>query len=256
VYARAKSYSDTNGEQWAPTATETQGDPSKGEVDEETIKAFKTECYKKELGTCSEDQKWMTARDKFKAKTGSYEGFVHHVTEDLQLTSYQETVKSIVETRRLQGQDCNTGPEAQDKTGTQGLLIQEHMNFTSSQYARTQGAPEAMSKFSPPRPPLVQMIISKEATELSQDSGYSPAPEAMVKCGQMSPPSHALASILSNKKIRTQDAPEAMLRIEDRTSISEPLWNILQTKAAKIGEQESTIMNNSDTIMHQERWTK
>jgi hypothetical protein len=49
VDARTKSYSDTNVEQWAPTATETQGYPSKGEVDEETIKAFKAECDKKEL---------------------------------------------------------------------------------------------------------------------------------------------------------------------------------------------------------------
>jgi hypothetical protein len=47
-----------------------------------------------------------------------------------------------------------------------------------------------------------------------------------------------------------------MLKIEGRTSTSEPLWNILQTKAANIGEQESTIMNKSDTNMQQEGWAK
>jgi hypothetical protein len=104
------------------------------------------------------------------------------------------------------------------------------------------------------------MILSEEATELSQDSGYSPVPGDVVKFGPMSPPSlppsHVLASRLSTKDFRTQDAPEAMLKIEDRTSISEPLWNILHTKVAQIGEQEITIMNNSDTNMQQEGWTK
>jgi hypothetical protein len=47
-----------------------------------------------------------------------------------------------------------------------------------------------------------------------------------------------------------------MLKIEGSTSTSEPLWNILQTKASKIGEQESTIMNDIHTTMHQEGWTK
>jgi hypothetical protein len=47
VDARTKSYSDTNAEQWAPTATETQGDPYKGEVYEETSRAFKAQCDKK-----------------------------------------------------------------------------------------------------------------------------------------------------------------------------------------------------------------
>jgi hypothetical protein len=178
VDAQTKSYSDTNGEQWAPTATETQGDPFKGEGDEETNKVFKLECDKKELVNCSEDQKRMIARDKFKANTGIYEGFLH-VTEVLQLTPYQETDNSVVETRRLQGQECNTGPEAQATTGTQGLLVQAHRNCTSSQDARIQDAPEAMAKMYPPEQSLVQMILSKEATELSQDLGYSNAPEAM-----------------------------------------------------------------------------
>jgi hypothetical protein len=40
----------------------------------------------------------MIVRDKFKAKTGSYEGF-SHVTEVLQITPYQETDHPMVETR-------------------------------------------------------------------------------------------------------------------------------------------------------------
>jgi hypothetical protein len=46
--AQTNSYSDTNLEQWAPTATETQGDPSKREDDEENIRAFKLKCDKKD----------------------------------------------------------------------------------------------------------------------------------------------------------------------------------------------------------------
>jgi hypothetical protein len=80
------------------------------------------------------------------------------------------------------------------------------------------------------------MNLPKEATELSRDLGYSNALEAMVQFGHTSPPSHALASILSTQDTRTQDAPGAMLKIEGRTRTSEPLWKILQTKAAKIGE--------------------
>jgi hypothetical protein len=73
VDAQKKSYSDTNVEQWVLTATETQGYPSKVVVDEETSKAFKTECDKKELENCSADQKRIIARDEFKAKNGSYD---------------------------------------------------------------------------------------------------------------------------------------------------------------------------------------
>jgi hypothetical protein len=98
VYARTNSYFDTNMEKWALTATETQGDPSKGEEYEETYTGFNTECNKKELYKCSEDLKWMISRNKVKAKTGSYEGF-SHVPDVLELTSCQETDNFMVETR-------------------------------------------------------------------------------------------------------------------------------------------------------------
>jgi hypothetical protein len=188
----------------------------------------------------------MIARNKCKAKTGSYEGF-SHVRGALQITSYQETDNSMVEARRPQCPECITVPYSQAKSGTQGLPMQSHRNCTSSHNARIQDSPEAMAKNSPPEHSLVQMTLPKEATELSQDLGYSNEPEAMVQFGQMSPPSHALASRLSSQDTRTQDTPEAMPKIEGRTSTSEPLWNILQIKAAKIGELESTSMNNSDT---------
>jgi hypothetical protein len=54
VYARTKSYFDTNVEEWSPSATETQGYPSKGAEDEKTARKFKTELNKKELEQCSE----------------------------------------------------------------------------------------------------------------------------------------------------------------------------------------------------------
>jgi hypothetical protein len=75
TYVQTKSYSDTNAEELAPTATETQGDPSKGAEDEETAIMFKLECYQKELDQCSIDTKRLIARNSFKTNTGSYEGF-------------------------------------------------------------------------------------------------------------------------------------------------------------------------------------
>jgi hypothetical protein len=100
------------------------------------------------------------------------------------------------------------------------------------------------------------MTFPKEATEISQDSRCSNAPEYMVQFGQTCPPSHALATIISTQDTKTQDVPEAVLKIEGRTSTSEPLWNVLYNKATKIGDQESTIMNNNDNTIHQEGWTK
>jgi hypothetical protein len=46
MYKRTKSNFDKNAEEWAPTATETQGDPSKGAEDEETARTFKIKFYK------------------------------------------------------------------------------------------------------------------------------------------------------------------------------------------------------------------
>jgi hypothetical protein len=49
VFPPTKSCFDTKAEEWAPTTTETQGDPSKGAEDEEIARTFKIECNKKEL---------------------------------------------------------------------------------------------------------------------------------------------------------------------------------------------------------------
>jgi hypothetical protein len=38
--------------------------------------------------------------------------------------------------------------------------------------------------------------------------------------------------------------------------MAEPLWTILQNKAAKVLDHESTTMQDSDTIMHQAGWKK
>jgi hypothetical protein len=100
------------------------------------------------------------------------------------------------------------------------------------------------------------VTFPKEVNGSSQDTGYSTAMEAMVQFGQTSPPSQALAISLFIQDARNQDAPEAMPKIYGRTSTYEPLWTMLQNKAAKIGDHESTTMKDSYTIMQQEGWKK
>jgi hypothetical protein len=68
-----------------------------------------------------------------------------------------------------------------------------------------------------------QMTFPKEANGSSQYSGYSTAPEAMVQFWRTSSPSQALAISLFTQDARNQDVPEAMPKIEGRTSTSEPL---------------------------------
>jgi hypothetical protein len=38
--------------------------------------------------------------------------------------------------------------------------------------------------------------------------------------------------------------------------MAEPLWTILQNKAANVGDHESNTMQDSNTIMQQKGWTK
>jgi hypothetical protein len=120
----------------------------------------------------------------------------------------------------------------------------------------TQDAPEAMVKISSHEQFQEQMNFPNEENGISQDSGYSTVPEAMVKFGQMASPPQTLAISLFTQDSRNQDAPEAMPTIEGRTSTSEPLWTILPNKASKIRDHESTTMKDIDTIMQQEGWTK
>jgi hypothetical protein len=257
VYAQTKSYFDTNAEEWSPTATETQGDPSKGAEDEEIVKMFNIECHKKELEQCSIDTKRLIGRDTFKAKTGSYEGFSeHYVMEVLEQFPSHQYKAPTVETRRPQDQLYITGPEDMVETGIQGVLFQSQKTFTLSQDDRTQDAPEAMVKISSREKLQERMNFPKEANGISQDPGYITAPEAMVQFGKMSTPSQALAISLLMKDARNQDALKAMPKIDGRTSTAEPLWTILQNKAANIGDNESTTMKDSNTIMHQEGWKR
>jgi hypothetical protein len=65
------------------------------------------------------------------------------------------------------------------------------------------------------------MTFPKEAKGNSQDSGYSTAPEAMVKFGQMSTPSESLAISLFTQDSRTQDAPEAMGKFSSHEQMQE-----------------------------------
>jgi hypothetical protein len=96
------------------------------------------------------------------------------------------------------------------------------------------------------------MTLPKEAHGISQDSGYNTAPEAMVKFGQRIPPSQALSTSIFTQDSINHDAPEAMPKSEGMTSMAEPLWTILQNKAAKVGYHESNTMQDSNMIMQQE----
>jgi hypothetical protein len=84
------------------------------------------------------------------------------------------------------------------KTGKQGFIFQSHKSFTLSQDARTQDAPEAMANIPSHEQLKEQMTFPKEAKGSSQYSGYSNAPEAMVKFGQKNPfPSSSYQSLYS-----------------------------------------------------------
>jgi hypothetical protein len=147
----------------------------------------------------------------------------------------------------------STVSEAMVKFGQMSPPSQALSIRLCTQDART---PEAMVKCSSHEKLQEQMTFPKEANGISQDTGYNTAPEAMVKFGQTSPPSQDLAVSLFTQDVRNQDALEAMPKIEGRTSMAEPLWTVLQNKAANIGDHESTTMQDSDTIMQQVGWTK
>jgi hypothetical protein len=220
-----------------PNATETQGDPSKGAEDEETARFFKLECHQKELDQCSIDIKRLIASNTFKIKAGSYEGFSEqYVQEALEQFSSRQYKKPMEETRKPQEHLGITGPEDLANTGQHGLPFQSHKTFHSYQYARLQDAPEAMGEFSSHKQVQDHMTCPKEAKGNSQDSGYSTAPEAMVKFGQMSPPSQSLAISLFNQDVRTEDAPEAMGKFYSHEQVQEQMTC---PKEAKCNYQDS-----------------
>jgi hypothetical protein len=146
----------------------------------------------------------------------------------------------------------STAPEAMIKFGQTRPTSPAPAISLFPQDAKTQDAPEAMFKLSSHEKLQEQMTLPKEAHGISQDSGYNTAPEAMVKFGQTIPPSQALATSTFAQYARNQDAPEAMPKSEGMTSMAEPLWTILQNKAAKVVDHESNTMQDSDLIMQQE----
>jgi hypothetical protein len=150
----------------------------------------------------------------------------------------------------------NTAPEAMVKFGQTSPPSPALAISLFPQDAKTQDAPEAMVKLSSHEKLQEQMNLPKEARGISQDSGYNTALEAMVKFGQKSPPSQAQSTSPFTQDARNQDAPEAMPRSEGMTSMAEPLWTILQNKAAKLGDHEIYTMQDSDTIMQKVIWTK
>jgi hypothetical protein len=109
------------------------------------------------------------------------------------------------ESRRPQDQLGITGTEALAKTGP----IQDTL--------------EDMGKFSSHEQVQEQITCPKEAKGNSQDSGYITALEVMVKSGQMSPPSQALAISLFTQDARTQDAPEAIVKLSSHEQMQEQM---------------------------------
>jgi hypothetical protein len=81
-----------------------------------------------------------------------------------------------------------------------------------------------------------QMPFPKEAKGNSQDSGYSTMPEAMVKFGKTIPSSPALAISIYPQDAKTQDVPEAMIKLSSHEQVQEQMT---LTKEAKGISQES-----------------
>jgi hypothetical protein len=110
---------------------------------------FKLECHQKGLDQCSIDMKWLIARNTFKTKTGSYEGFSEqYVQEVLEQSPSHKDKKPKEETRQPQDHLGITGSKALANIGPQDLPCQSRKTFHSYQDARLQDAPEAMGKFS------------------------------------------------------------------------------------------------------------
>jgi hypothetical protein len=115
-----------------------------------------------------------------------------------------------------------------------------------TQDSRTQNAPDAMEKFSSHERVQEQMTCPKEAKEISQDSSYSTMPEAMVKFGQMIPPSTALAIRLYPQDAKTQDALEAMVKLYSHEQVQEQMT---LAKEAHVISQESRYNNAPEAMV-------
>jgi hypothetical protein len=231
----------------APIATETQGNPSKGAEDEETARMFKLEYHQKELDQCSIDTKRLISRKTYNTKTGSYEGFSEqYVQEVLEKFPSHQDKKPMEETRQPQDHLGITRPEALANTGPQSLPFQSHKTFHSSQDARLQDAPEAMGMFSSHEQVQEQMTCPKEAKGNYQDSGYSTAPEAMVKFGLMIPPSQALAVSLFTQDARNQDVPEDMGFFSSNEQMQE---HVPFPKEAKGNSQDSGYSTTPEAMV-------
>jgi hypothetical protein len=134
----------------------------------------------------------------------------------------QEKMTCPKETKvNYQDSGYSTAPEDVVKFGQMSPPSQALAISLFTQDSRTQDALEAMDFFCSNEQVQEQMAFPKEAKGNSQDSGYSTTPEDMVKFGQTIPPSPALAISLSHKDTRTQDAPEAMVKLSSHEQVQE-----------------------------------
>jgi hypothetical protein len=91
-----------------------------------------------------------------------------------------------------------------------------------------------------------QMTCPKEAKGNSQDSSYSTTPEAMVKFGQTIPPSPALSISLITQDAKTQDAPEAMVKLYSHEQVQEQMT---LPREAHVIYQESRYNNAPEAMV-------
>jgi hypothetical protein len=117
----------------------------------------------------------------------------------------------------------STAPEAMFKFGQTSPPSQALSISLFTQDTRTQDALEAMVRFSSHEQLQEQVTLPKEENGNSQDSGYSTAPEAMVKFGQTSPTSQSLAISLFTQDARTQDVPEAVVKFPSHEQLQEQM---------------------------------
>jgi hypothetical protein len=115
----------------------------------------------------------------------------------------------------------NAAPEAMVKFGQMNPPSPALAISLFTQDARTQDVPEAMDFLCSNE--QEQMYFPKEAKGNSQGSCYITTPDAMVKFGQTTPPSPSIAISLSPQDAKTQDAPEAMVKLSSHQQVQEQI---------------------------------
>jgi hypothetical protein len=134
----------------------------------------------------------------YKTFTSSQDARIQDAPEAMdKFSTHEQVQEQMIFPKEAKGNSQDSGystaPEAMVKFGQMIPPSQALAISLFTQDSRTQDALQAMVKFSSHEQMQEQMTFPKEANGNSQDSGYSSTTEAMVKFGQMSHPSPALA---------------------------------------------------------------